>query len=307
MSEFTARVIATAGSRCTVDSGAAEPATLSQRRNRAWVLCGDRVVLEEGVVARIAPRSSTFFRADRLGDKQPIAANIDIALIVVASEPPPTRDLIARYVIACADCGVKALLVVNKSDLFADENACQRWLAEETAASDIGIEVFAVSAFLPETLQRLRARIDGQVSMLVGMSGVGKSSLLMALKPGLQLATQVVSSAHGKGKHTTSVTTWYALNEQTALIDSPGVWEFGLWKVRPDQVLAAFPDLLPLTAQCRFGDCSHEHEPGCAIRESVARGEIAGARLDAYLRIVRTLPSAPDWQRKLSADSRKNP
>lgn len=308
MSDFPARVIATAGSRCVVASGSDEPVSISQRRNRAWVLCGDAVRLEAGVVAEIAPRSSTFYRADRYGEKQPIAANVALALIVVAREPAPTRDLIARYVIACADCGVEPLLVVNKCDLFNDDADYRRWLREETAAAQIGVPVLGVSAHQPATLDALRARLSGRVAMLVGMSGVGKSSLLMALKPGLTLTTQEVSSAHGKGKHTTSVTTWYGLDATSALIDSPGVWEFGLWRVSPARVFAAFPDLAQHADQCRFADCTHDHEPGCAVRASVDRGEVESERLEAFWRIVRTLPTTPDWQKKTaSAAGRKMP
>jgi len=219
-------------------------------------------------------------------------------LIVISSEPAPTRDLIARYVIGCADSNVEPLLVINKSDLFSDYEAFLSWLRETTAVHEIGVQWLAVSAYQPASTHSLRERIEGRVSMLVGMSGVGKSSLMMALKPGVRLTTQEVSSAHGKGKHTTSVTTLYPLNETTALIDSPGVWEYGLWSVPPERVLAAFPDLARYSDQCKFNDCKHLGEPGCAVRAAVDRDEVAQARLEAFQRIVRTLPAKALWERR---------
>jgi ribosome biogenesis GTPase / thiamine phosphate phosphatase len=287
MSEFPARIIATAGTRCTLDLDGAQR-TLNQRRNRAWVLCGDRVAVADGVIAAIAPRHGVFCRADRFGEKQPIAANVDLALIVVAAEPAPTRDLIARYLIACADCAIEPLIVINKADLFIDADAEALW--REAALHALAVTSETVSTVTGAGLEPLRRRISGRVAMLIGMSGVGKSSLLMALKPGLDLRTQSVSSAHGKGRHTTSVTTWYPLDDG-ALIDSPGVWEFGLWPVAIATVLGAFPDVAQHAQHCKFGDCTHQHEPGCAVRAAVEAHTLSPDRLEAYLRIVRTLPA----------------
>lgn len=287
------RVLATSGRRARVLRTDGSAVDAWQRRNREPVLAGDYVELEdasgpEPVIGAIAPRRNTFARGTRDGQRQEIAANLDLLLIVIAPEPAPTRDLINRYLVAAYADELSAALIINKADLASAADVLQ--LAARYQA--LGVPSLATARDDPASVAALRALIGVRSAVLVGMSGVGKSSLLNALVPAALATVGAISTIHGKGKHTTTVTTLHPLPNGGALLDSPGVWEYGLPPLQPAQVGSGFADFRALEA-CQFLDCLHVDEPGCQVRAAVAGGQIDDERYHSYLRILRTLPSAP--------------
>ena len=253
-------------------------------------VCGDYVQLDKFQndsvrVAEVLPRRNHFARSDRKGNAQIIAANIDLNVIVVAVRPEPTRDLINRYLVASHHCGIEPLLVFNKTDLdptFFDET--------EKTYRDLGYQTCRLSAKQPESVQPLLHALKDKTSILVGQSGVGKSSLSRIILQDDSLRTGDLSQKTGKGSHVTSVTRLYPLPDSEGfLIDSPGVWEYGLWRMTPQEIAAGFIDFQPYLGQCKFNDCSHLHEPDCAIRQAVEKGEIDPKRYQSYTRIVESM------------------
>lgn len=250
-------------------------------------VCGDFVQLDQfkndsSRITGIIPRRNHFARSDRKGRPQIIAANIDRNVIVVAVKPEPTRDLINRYLVASHHCGITPILVFNKTDLDPDF-----FTQTENQYRQLGYQTFRLSAKVAESVSPLLDELNGKTSILVGQSGVGKSSLSRIILRNDSLKTGDLSQKTGKGAHVTSVTRLYPLPDSNGfLIDSPGVWEYGLWHMKPQDIAAGFIDFQPLLGRCKFNDCSHLHEPGCAIRKAVASGEIAPQRYESYVRIV---------------------
>jgi len=253
-------------------------------------VCGDYVTLDTFQnnsirVAEVLPRINHFARSDRKGNPQIIAANIDRNVIVVAVRPEPTRDLINRYLVASHHCGIEPIVVFNKTDLDPDF-----FDATEKTVQKLGYQTFRLSAKQPESVQPLLEELNDKTSILVGQSGVGKSSLSRIILQDNSLKTGDLSHKTGKGSHVTSVTRLYPLPESEGfLIDSPGVWEYGLWRMTPQDIAAGFVDFQPYLGQCKFNDCSHLHEPDCAIREAVREGEIDPDRYQSYTRIVASM------------------
>lgn len=259
------------------------------RRAVGRPLCGDLVELEdtsrsELAVVRILPRRNLFVRADRQNHKQPVAANLDRVLIVIAPQPAPSKDLVERYLVAASSLGIPPLLVINKAELLEPErpppfNRLQLY-------RDLGYEVVELSCKSAPGVEPLLPWLGGTTSILVGQSGVGKSSLVNRLIPDLELQTGTLSRSTGKGTHTTTTTIMYSLPGGGRLIDSPGVWEYGLWDVTPDELLSGFPEFYPLIGECRFANCRHGSEPGCAISAAAAEGKVHSWRYESYLRLL---------------------
>jgi ribosome biogenesis GTPase len=262
------------------------------RRSVGRPFCGDRVVMEQderesAVVSAILPRSNVFLRAGARKQKQIIAANLDQVLIVVAAAPEPSRDLIARYLVAVHSMGIQAIIVLNKSDLsspgpFKGGSPLKR-LSDYRS---LGYEVLETSCKGPPGTDALIPALESRTSILVGQSGVGKSSLANALLPDLELQTGALSRVTGKGTHTTTTTIMYTLPCSGKLIDSPGVWEYGLWEMSQHELEAGFREFSPWRDQCRFNDCRHSGEPSCSVKEAVDRGEIMEWRYRSYLRLL---------------------
>jgi ribosome biogenesis GTPase len=283
-------VLVSYGTQGIVERSDGSHASCSYRRSVGRPYCGDRVGLETAagdlVVSSIEPRSNVFVRADARQRKQVVAANLDQTVIVVAPAPEPSRDLVERYLVAVHSLGMRPVVVLNKSELalpHSDDSPLMR-LGEY---AELGYPVIRTSCKGPPGTDMLQSELEGRVSILVGQSGVGKSSLVNRLLPDLELQTGDLSRVTGKGTHTTTTTIMYTLPCGGRLIDSPGVWEYGLWTMSPQELESGFTDFAPFLGHCRFNDCRHEAEPGCAVHHAVDEGAIRRWRYEAYLRLLR--------------------
>lgn len=257
------------------------------RDTRNAVVAGDEVLFlptaaETGVIERIEPRRGVLSRgSDRR--EHVIASNIDQAVIVVSAADPPLKPgVVDRFLVSAERGGVGAVVCINKLDL-ADPAALQ---PISGVYAQLGYDVVLASARTGAGVARLRALIRHKTSVISGQSGVGKSSLLNVVEPGLGREVGEVSSDSRKGRHTTRVATMLPLSFGGWVIDTPGVRQFELWDVIPAEVEGYFREFRPFVAACRFPDCTHVHETGCAVRRAVDEGCIARIRYESYVRIV---------------------
>jgi ribosome biogenesis GTPase len=256
------------------------------------VVVGDRVVVEPDeagaawTIERVEPRRSALAR--KAPGKAPrakvIVANVDQVMIVfAAARPEPHLRMLDRFLVLCESSGLEAVIVANKADLVDPERLRERFGVYER----VGYPVVYTSTKREGGTQELEARICGRISALTGPSGVGKSSLLNAVQPGLALRVASVSDAVQKGRHTTVTAQLIPLDCGGYVADTPGLRELGLWGIDLDELDLFFPEFEPFLGTCRYGNsCTHTHEPGCAVREAVAAGEIAASRFDSYRRMM---------------------
>jgi ribosome biogenesis GTPase len=263
------------------------------RRNVGRPYCGDRVMVGRAdhdslVVEEILPRKNYFVRADERQRQQIVAANLDQALIVVAPRPLPSRDLLERYLIAVHSLGIEPVIVLNKTDLAVeDETAAGAGVLRRMPDyQSLGYTVIRTSCKKPPGISDLEPILRDRTSILVGQSGVGKSSLVNRLLPDHDIQTGALSDTTGKGTHTTTSTILYQLPGGGSLIDSPGVWEYGIWKLDPHELCDGFVEFRKFLGLCKFNNCVHDTEPGCAIKQAVADGVIAQWRYQSYLRLL---------------------
>ncbi|HEY9191902.1 MAG TPA: ribosome small subunit-dependent GTPase A [Methyloversatilis sp.] len=243
------------------------------RGKRSEVACGDRVDVslqaDQARIEKLHERRSLLYRKDAFKEKT-VAANVDQVVIVTATEPGFSGDLIARILLALEAQNVDALIVLNKCDLVAGLPAARAQLAEFAA---MGYRVLELSA--RGNPGPLAEHLKGRLSVLIGQSGMGKSTLVNALIPGAAAATREISSALDSGKHTTTFARLYELPGGGELIDSPGLQEFGLSHLDVGELEQAFRDFRPYLGTCRFRDCAHDREPDCALRGHVPPGRLA--------------------------------
>jgi ribosome biogenesis GTPase len=260
------------------------------RRNQALPVVGDWVSFkpeanQTGTVISIEPRRSLLSRGEHHGKSKAIAANIDTILIVMSPPPIFSEYLIDRYLIAAELLKIEPVLVINKADLLQD-NTRLELEARCKAYQAIPYPVVLSSAYTHDGLSELANHIKDKSAVLVGPSGVGKSSIISALGNHAAIPIGEVSPK-GAGKHTTTATRLYHLPEGGQLIDSPGVREFNLWQVTENEVLRGFKEFQPYINQCKFRDCSHLVEPGCGVQEALASGKISPDRFESYQKLTK--------------------
>ncbi|MCP5141844.1 MAG: small ribosomal subunit biogenesis GTPase RsgA [Gammaproteobacteria bacterium] len=293
------RVITNFGKSLLVENDDGSLARCVPRQNLGLVVCGDNVVWQpseqgDGVVSAVEQRRSVLGRPDASGEIRPTAANLDQVIVVAAPLPEFSEDMIDRYLVAAEALGLHAVIVLNKVDLL-DAGGLAAVEARLATYVKLGYPVLTASTITEHGLDALHAQMRGRVSLLAGQSGVGKSSLINALMPDLQLRTQAISEGSGLGQHTTTNATWYHLADRDgALIDSPGVRAFDLWDMDMARVADGFREFHELLGQCRFHNCRHRSEPGCALKAAADEGEIDPRRLASYLRIVDDMESGRD-------------
>jgi len=251
---------------------------------------GDRVLVatERRRIDSVLPRRTALSRPDPHNPQiqRVIAANVDIVVNVVSLRNPPLRPgLIDRYLIAIEKSGAAPLICVNKIDLLEEGDN----LNVLDPYSQMGIPVLLCSAATGSGIEELAEALRDRTCVFSGHSGVGKSSLLNALDPRLRLATGELSDATHTGRHTTTSSSMHRLPNGASIIDTPGIREFGLWNVHPEDIRNYFRDLASYAADCAFSDCTHSHEPVCGVKQAVAEGNISAARYAAYRRIIESL------------------
>ncbi len=287
---LSGRVTAVHGRHFRVESGTGIHDCVT-RGKKGGIACGDHVEFtatgqETGVIERTLPRRNLLYRSDAFKSKL-LAANVDRVFVVLAATPSPDFNLLNRCLIACEMAGIPATLLVNKSDLPQTEAL----LARLSAYARLGYPLISLAARVD--ISPLKARLAGDTAIFIGASGVGKSTLINGLVPEAEIATQEISQALDSGRHTTTHTRLYHLPGGGALIDSPGMQEFGLMHVDPARLTAAFPEFKPLIGQCRFYNCKHLQEPGCAILDAVANGSILKERWQNYRTLLEELARKP--------------
>ncbi|MEZ5529614.1 MAG: small ribosomal subunit biogenesis GTPase RsgA [Porticoccaceae bacterium] len=294
--EQNGRVVACFGSQVDVESDPPVDGAIRRchlRANLPTIVTGDKVIWQDGepqgVVVAAKPRHSELCRPDGRGRLRPVAANIDRIAVVIAPLPEPHRNLIDRYLVAAEHQGITPMLVMNKSDLVDDLNRTTLFdmLADYAA---LGYDCIQVSARSGDSLGLLADQLDRITSVFVGQSGVGKSSLLNALAPGTDTAVGDLSEAVTKGTHTTTTARLFHLPNGGEVIDSPGIREFGLWHLEPTDVASGFTEFRPFLGHCKFRDCQHRGtEPGCAVEQALANGQLTQQRVDSYRHILQSL------------------
>jgi ribosome biogenesis GTPase len=282
----------------TADPNSLRPVVVDERKIQMVdpVAVGDAVRfidagLDTGMIVEVLPRRTHLSRRSSVSEarkhafEQVIVANVDQVIPVLsAANPVPKWNLLDRYLVSAESLGLPALICITKHDLAEGDPELEAAVAEYRR---VGYTLLLTSAQSGQGIADLRLALQGKLSVFIGKSGVGKTSLLNAIQPGLGLRVNQVNEKTGKGKHTTTHLEMFPLETGGSVVDTPGMREFGLWEVEDTDLALLFPEMRPFVGACRFGlDCSHEHEHGCAIRKAVQAGEISIRRYESFLRLM---------------------
>lgn len=273
-----------------------EAKTLTQyrchlRANLGSIVTGDQVAFwlneqSQGVIEAVETRHSVLMRPNMQQTLKPIAANIDLVFIVIAPKPEPHAELIDRYLVAVERAKLTPIILLNKLDLLDEHSQILPMLE---SFSELGYQCLKISTNTQFGFDELKAKLNEKVSVFVGQSGVGKSSIINQLLPNEELKIGALSDGVDKGKHTTTSARLYHFESGGDLIDSPGIREFGLWHLKPEEVIEGFIELKALSHQCQFRDCKHQKEPNCALKDGVKTGKIQARRFASYQQIIQSL------------------
>lgn len=260
------------------------------RANVGSIVTGDRVVWRkgksgQGMIEAVLERSSLLSRPDPRGVLKPVAANIDFIVLVITPQPKPSSLLIDRYLVAAELQGIDVKLLLNKTDLLNDGNR-NEIEALLKVYETIGYDVLRSSVTAQQGLIELKTCLDHRISAFVGQSGVGKSSLVNALLPGVNIKVGEISEGSKLGRHTTTNARLFHFPSGGDLIDSPGIREFGLWHLDKSAIIDGYREFQEFIGYCKFRDCRHQQEPGCALREALLKGEITQMRFDNYITLI---------------------
>ena len=288
----TAQIIISYGRRFIVRTADGHTFEATTRKKRVDFACGDQVHItplnaEQAVIEDFLPRRNLLYRQDAWKTKL-IAANVSQLLIVLAAVPTPSELLLQRALLAAEAADIGALIVLNKTDLPETE----QWRSKLAFYEGLGYSVLPVSAM--QDADTLLPVLNGHTSILLGQSGMGKSTLINALLGQSIARTNEISSALDSGKHTTTHAQLYDLNETSCIIDSPGLQEFGLYHLQVASLPHYFPDMRGFIGQCRFHNCSHRQEPGCALKAAAEAGHIRADRLQLLQQLTDEL-STKKW------------
>lgn len=283
-------IISYFGSSVAVEGNNGQVFQCHLRRNQELPVVGDSVLWQQesentGIITGVLPRRSLLARGDGRGKMKPIAANLDAILIVMAPPPIFSEYLVDRYLVAAELLNIQPIIVLNKVDLL-DKETQKAALDRLKPYQDIPYVVVLSSIFQHEKLEELHIHLKNKTAVLVGPSGVGKSSLIVAFGQDEVIRIGDVS-AKGAGKHTTTATRLYHLPHGGNLIDSPGVREFNLWPVSKQEILSGFKEFQHFLSGCKFRDCLHVVEPGCAVQAAVSSGKISPQRFESYQALMK--------------------
>jgi ribosome biogenesis GTPase len=294
--EISGTVITNYGSQVDIEGHSApfsgEIMRCFVRANIPTLVTGDKIIWRhaepQGVVVALEPRQSELIRPDNYGKLRPVAANIDRIGVVFAVQPAPQSNLLDRYLVAAEAQGIEPFLVLNKTDLL-DQQSDSEVNAIIESYQSIGYQVICVSAINHGGLDELKAFLEDKSCIFVGQSGVGKSSLINQLVPENNSAVGPLSEATNEGTHTTTASKLIHLDNGGVVIDSPGIREFALTHLNQAAIINGFKDFRPFLGHCKFRDCKHESDAGCALVAAVASGELQQQRLDNYRQIINSL------------------
>jgi ribosome biogenesis GTPase / thiamine phosphate phosphatase len=281
----TGLVVAGHGRHYIVETPDGERIVCHPRGKKSACVVGDRVrwqvTGDEGVIEHVEPRRNLLFRQDEWKTKS-FAANLDQLLVLVAAEPVFSESQLARALIAAESAGIPTRIILNKSDL--PQIAAARERLKPYSAMGVEVIELALKTRPQEARDRLGPLLAGQATLVLGPSGAGKSTLINLLAPDARAQVGDISVALNSGRHTTTSTQWYWLDAErtTGLIDSPGFQEFGLRQIEAQQLAMLMPDIRAAATDCKFYNCTHQHEPGCGVLAALARGEISESRHRIY-------------------------
>ena len=290
---FNGLVVSHHGRKLVVETEDNQQYDCKLRQNLGDIACGDSVVIQidtkdHAVVVAVNERKNLLEKTGFAGQAKTVAANIGQVVIVCSVEPEPNGYLIDRYLTATENLPAEALIIINKIDLLNDENKLVIDSIKETYRN-IGYRLIETSIKNNTGLNELKEALQNTTSILVGLSGVGKSSLVKMLLPDIEIRIGEISTASKEGKHTTTVSSLYHLPDGGALIDSPGVRDFTPRNRNKEDVVKGFIELKPYQGYCKFSNCTHTTEPGCAITEALNKGELSQQRVNSFKKMLEDL------------------